>query len=82
MPLAVETVVQECVYMPPADGATERESRSISLINMQSRIAVVSDCTSKVVHLGQDLENHVVLACDACGWEHNKRHDALIGWYI
>lgn len=43
---------------------------------------MVSDRTSKVVHLGQNLENHVVLACDACGWAHNKRHDALIGWYI
>lgn len=66
--------------MPPADGATERADHP--LINMQSRIAVVSDCTSKVVHLGRDLETHVVLACDACGWEHNMRHDALIGWYI
>lgn len=88
MPRASEAVavvqgrvsVCQCVFMPPADGTTDRAD--LFLINMQSRVAMVSHCTSNFVHLSQDLEFHVVLACDACGWEHNNWHGALIGRYI
>ena len=51
-------------------GETERADHL--LINMQQSRTVVSESTSRVAHLGQDLEKHVVSACDACGWEHNS----------
>ena len=58
-----------CV-LSPAVGETERADHL--LINIQQSRAAVSESTSRVVHLGQDLEKHVVPACDACGWEHNS----------
>jgi hypothetical protein len=64
---------------PPAVRETERADHL--LFNLQSRTGAVSESTSRVVHLGQNLEKHVVFACDACGWEHHPRH-APSDWII
>lgn len=53
-------------------GVGETERADHLLINIQQSRTVVSESTSRLVHLGRDLEKHVVSACDACGWKHNS----------
>jgi hypothetical protein len=62
---------------PPAVRETERADHLS--FNLQSRTGAASESTSRVVHLGQNREKHVVLACDACGWEHHFE-DAPFDW--